>query len=124
MDRAYTLEPFTNYGLSSKPLFTSTSKRVDNIIHTMMNTTDLPPTTPNKRECRWKWGKCLRWMQNNGNKLCAYHNTRFLKGEYPGGTGFLLAGATAPTANTTKKKENGSPTAAAAATLATARRKK
>ncbi len=76
----------------------------------MMNTTDLSPTTPNKRECVWKWGKCLRWMQNNGNKLCAYHNSRFLKGEYPGGTGFLLAGATAPTAtttftNSTKKKK-------------------
>ncbi len=78
----------------------------------MMNTTNtLPPTTPNKRECMWKWPTFNRWMQNNGNKLCAYHNTRFLKGEYPGAPIFVLAGATAPTVtttatNSTKKKKN------------------
>ncbi len=89
----------------------------------MMNTTDLPPTTPNKRECMWKWGKCLRWMQNNGNKICAYHNTRFLKGEYPGGTGFLLAGATAPTA-TFLLDGSTAPAATTTATNSTKKKKK
>ncbi len=77
----------------------------------MMNTTNTLSPTSSKRTCKWKWPTCTRWMQNNGNKLCAYHNTRFLNGEYPGAPTFVLGGATAPTAtttatNSTKKKKN------------------
>jgi hypothetical protein len=41
--------------------------------------------TGSRRTCTWEWQLCTRWMQNNGNRLCAHHNTRFLNGEYLGG---------------------------------------
>ena len=50
----------------------------------MMNTnnTSSAPTTKGRR-CTWSWPPCQKWMQNNVNRLCASHNTRFNNGERP-----------------------------------------
>ena len=45
------------------------------------NTTPVAPT--NRRKCTWGWPPCEKWMQNNVNRLCASHNTRFNNGERP-----------------------------------------
>jgi len=47
------------------------------------NNTSTTVAAAAKRMCTWKWPPCNKWMQNNGNKLCASHNTRFNNGERP-----------------------------------------
>ncbi len=85
-----------------------------------MNTNKTLSLTGSKRACKWKWQLCNRWLQNNGKRLCAYHNKRFLIGDYTttataANTAAAAATAhtatttattaTAPTANTKKKKK-------------------
>ena len=52
----------------------------------MENSNNTSTTIPAaaKRMCTWTWPPCNKWMQNNGNKLCASHNKRFNNGERPG----------------------------------------
>ena len=82
----------------------------------MMNSNNTSPVAANKRTCTWRWPPCDKWMQNNGNKLCASHNTRFNNGELPGDPTAVAATDTAATiqhttttttatANTKKKKK-------------------
>jgi hypothetical protein len=50
----------------------------------MMNTnnTSSAPTATGRR-CTWGWPPCQKWAQNNVNRLCASHNTRFNNGDRP-----------------------------------------
>ncbi len=86
----------------------------------MMNSNNTLSVTASKW-CTWRWKPCEKWMQNNGRRLCAYHNTRIINGEYPDAPTAVAAAATAatmhtttttttpadttPTANTKKKKK-------------------
>ncbi len=90
-------------------------------MRTKMNSSNTEPVAASTRTCTWRWPPCDKWMQNNGNKLCASHNTRFIGGERPIDPTAVAAADTAatvhrtttattpadttPTANTKRKKK-------------------
>jgi hypothetical protein len=69
----------------------------------MENSNNTSTTIPAaaKRMCTWTWPPCNKWMQNNGNKLCASHNKRFNNGERPGDPTTVAGADTAAAVRTT-----------------------
>ena len=70
----------------------------------MMNSNNTSPVAgaANKwRKCTWRWPPCDKWMQNNKNKQCASHNTRFNNGEHPWDPTTVATANTAATVHTT-----------------------